>query len=178
MLFTWALERAWSQLMVTKNLGALNTSGPYESTNIGVAAPPDAAIGERWAVINEDGTTITTDRGFNVWRRAPGSSWYPDPDGDTWGGTGGHQGLLPRRSPGTLRGMATATHANGSRYPGAPETNDGQDNQCPGDTRLRTGRRGSSVLPLRRSANILLDRSERRDELQAGAQHIAVVRDV
>jgi hypothetical protein len=53
-----------------------------------VSAPGRFTIGQRWAVMNEDGSAMPLDRTFNVWASCAGSLWYVDSDHDGWGDAG------------------------------------------------------------------------------------------
>ena len=132
MLFSWAVDRPYDQLLVTKNLSPPGTSRSYDSAIVGVNAPNAFTLGQRWAVMNEDGTAMPLDRTFNVWAPCAGSIWYLDPDRDGWGEPGSSIG-----SCAPVAGYATRSgdcdNADVTKYPGSPERNDGRDNQCPGE---------------------------------------------
>jgi hypothetical protein len=60
------------------------------------------------------------------------STWYPDADGD---GFGSDSTGIPSCSqpPGYIAAGSDCDDTNADIYSGAPEINDGLDNQCPGD---------------------------------------------
>ena len=53
---------------------------------------------------------------------------------------------------------------DGSVYPGAPEINDGKDNQCAGDPRLRARQRGRGAAAVHRLDNAVLACAAGRDD--------------
>jgi hypothetical protein len=133
MQFPWAEDRPFNQMMVTKNLSPPGSSRSYDSAIVGASAPRAFFVGGRWAVVNEDGTTMPLDRTFNVWAPCVASAWYPDGDGDGWGGPGNVLG-----SCGPIAGYSFRSgdcdDADPTKYPGSREINDGKDNQCPGES--------------------------------------------
>ncbi len=130
--FDWALEGPFRQMMVTYNQTPMGFAPFVDSRYFGFSVPGRTSIGGRWSVYHEDGTSMPLAARFNVWAPCAGSAWYPDADADGYGVAG-----VAQASCTALPGYATLSgdcdDASATRYPGSPEINDGQDNQCPGE---------------------------------------------
>ena len=130
--FDWALENPFQQVMVTYNQTPMGFAPYVDARYFGLSAPGRTTLGGRWSVYHEDGSSMPLAARFNVWAPCAGSAWYPDADGDGYG-----VGDVAQASCRVLSGYATRSGdcdgADATRYPGSPEINDGQDNQCPGE---------------------------------------------
>ncbi len=129
--FDWALGNPSRQVMWTYNLTPLGFHAIYDPKFFGVLAPSATVGGGRWAVYHEDATPMILGARFNVWAPCAAAAWYPDADGDGYGGPGQIQASCAPL-PGYASRSGDCDDANATRYPGSPEINDGQDNQCPG----------------------------------------------
>lgn len=129
--FPWALDNPFRQVIVTPNATPLGWPPYYDLRYFGTSAPRNTQAGTRWSVYGEDGLNMPLATRFNVWAPCAGPTWYPDADGDGWGGEGT---ILASCTP--LAGYASRSgdcdDADATRFPGSAERNDGLDNSCPG----------------------------------------------
>ncbi len=132
LMFDWGLENPYRQMMLTYNATPMGFTAAYDPRSFGFTAPNPFGLGGRWTVYHEDGTTMPLNARFNLWATCAGPVWYPDGDHD-----GAGVGVEGVASCAPLAGYAARNgdcdDGDGAVYPGAPEINDGQDNQCPGD---------------------------------------------
>ena len=129
--FDWALSNPYRQVLVTYNLTPLGSFALPDAKYFGVSAPRAELFGSRWAVYHEDASAMPIGDGFNVWAPCAGNAWYPDTDGDGYGGPGDVLASCARPA-GYAALSGDCDVSDPTRYPGSLEINDGHDNQCPG----------------------------------------------
>jgi len=130
LLFDWAVGRSARNMIVTHNVSPMGFSAPYDFGLVGLSSPPRGST-ESWMVFHENGTALSVNQGFSVWGPCVAAAWYPNADGDGYGGPGDVQASCVG-----LTGYATTggdcDDTDATRYPGSVEINDGRDNTCPG----------------------------------------------
>jgi Putative metal-binding motif len=130
--FDWALSNPFRQVMLTYNLTPLGFTSYFDAKYFGLSAPNPIIIGRRWAIYQEDGSSMPLGDRFNLWAPCAANAWYPDVDGDGYG-TAGPVVASCAPPTGYAARAGDCDDANSARYPGLQEINDGIDNQCPGD---------------------------------------------
>ncbi|HEX5041700.1 MAG TPA: putative metal-binding motif-containing protein [Candidatus Polarisedimenticolaceae bacterium] len=133
LMFDWALENPFRQMVTTYNLTPRGVAPYYDPRYFGFSAPDPIAIGSRWAIYHEDGSTMPLSARFNAWAACAGPIWYPDGDGDSFGNSGGTVQASCSPLPGHATRGGDCNDASAVTYPGAAERNDGLDNNCSGD---------------------------------------------
>jgi hypothetical protein len=131
LLFDWAQNTLTRPVFTTYNQTPLGLAPFVDARFFGVNSSSRFIAGP-WSVYHEDDTAMPLNAHFNVWAPCAGSAWYPDADGDGWGGPGTVQGSCMPVTGHATRG-GDCNDGNGTVYPNAFEVNDGEDNQCLGE---------------------------------------------